>query len=62
MSWNMNESKVEMKWWFQQCSNPFSIFVSDTLFYPRDVYFILMFIEYPLNKRRRNLSDFDFYY
>ena len=30
----MNESKVEMKWWFQQLSNLFSFFALDTSFCP----------------------------
>ena len=33
----MNESKVEMKWWFQQCSNLFPFFVLDNLFCPGNI-------------------------
>ena len=33
----MNELKVEIKWWFQQCSNLFPFFVLDNLFCPGNI-------------------------
>ena len=34
---SMNEFKVEMKWWFQRCSNLFSFYVLDILFCPGNI-------------------------